>query len=175
MKDVFTYVREEVLRLGDKSIGVEHLFLGILRDGGGTAITALNDLGIETTSLKDIIEGSVPQNEIQKTTYADISFRKQTERVLKKSILERKNLEDEKIKTIHVLLAILLDKNNIVTSTLEHMQIDYDILLETYMKLSDDNKISSKLDSPTEDDTGDDDHLFGKSTSSKPGTLLLTT
>ena len=35
MKDVFTYVREEVLRLGDNKIGVEHLFLGILREGDG--------------------------------------------------------------------------------------------------------------------------------------------
>ena len=34
MKDVFTYVREEVIRLGDENIGVEHLFLGILREGG---------------------------------------------------------------------------------------------------------------------------------------------
>ena len=30
------HVREEVLRLGDESsIGVEHLFLGILREGEG--------------------------------------------------------------------------------------------------------------------------------------------
>ena len=41
MKDVFTYVREEVLRLGNERIGVEHLFLGILRDGGGSAIKVL--------------------------------------------------------------------------------------------------------------------------------------
>ena len=148
MKDVFTYVREEVLRLGDKSIGIEHLFLGILRDGGGTAITALNHLGIEINNLKDIIENSIPQKDIQKKTSEEenISFQKQTERVLKKSILERKNLQDGKIKTIHVLLAILLDKNNIVTSTLEHMKVTYDILLETYVNLSDNIDISSKLD-----------------------------
>ncbi|MEE2931723.1 MAG: ATP-dependent Clp protease ATP-binding subunit [Bacteroidota bacterium] len=176
MKDVFTYVREEVLRLGDKSIGIEHLFLGILRDGAGTAIEVLNDLGIETTSLREIIENSIPKIDEKKEIYKEenISFKKQTERVLKKSILERKNLEDEKIKTIHVLLAILLDKNNIITSTLEHMQINYDVLLETYVKLSENNKISSKLDSPTEDDINDDDHLFGSSTSSSKQTRSKT-
>ena len=45
MKDVFTYVREEVIRLGDENIGVEHLFLGILREGGGIAVNILKDLG----------------------------------------------------------------------------------------------------------------------------------
>ena len=47
MKDVFTYVREEVIRLGGSSIGVEHLFLGILRDGGGSAIKVLQNLGVK--------------------------------------------------------------------------------------------------------------------------------
>ena len=52
MKDVFTYVREEVLRLGDDSIGAEHLFLGILREGDGTAIRVLKGLGIDQKDLR---------------------------------------------------------------------------------------------------------------------------
>jgi len=44
MKEVFNYVREEAIRLGDESIGVEHLFLGILREGGGAAINTLKGL-----------------------------------------------------------------------------------------------------------------------------------
>ena len=56
MKDVFTYVREEVLRLGNKNIGIEHLFLGILRDGGGSAIKVLKNLGVNMGDLRRIIE-----------------------------------------------------------------------------------------------------------------------
>ena len=51
MKEVFNYVREEVIRLGDKSIGVEHLFLGILREGEGTAVRVLKGLGIDPKDL----------------------------------------------------------------------------------------------------------------------------
>ena len=43
MKEVFTFVREEVVRLGDKTIRIEHLFLGIIRDGGGSAIQVLKN------------------------------------------------------------------------------------------------------------------------------------
>ena len=67
-------------------------------------------------------------------------------------------MEEEEIKTIHVLLAILLDKNNIVSSALRHMKIDYDSVLEEYLNISD---IKSKLDDSIEND----DDIFGPSES----------
>ena len=63
MKDVFTYVREEVLRLGDESIGVEHLFLGILREGEGTAIRVLKNLGIDPKDLRVITENKITKRD----------------------------------------------------------------------------------------------------------------
>ena len=56
MKEVFTFVREEVVRLGGKTIRIEHLFLGIIRDGGGSAIEVLKNLEIDPEELKIIIE-----------------------------------------------------------------------------------------------------------------------
>ena len=38
VKDVLTYSREEAMRLGNDYIGIEHLMLGIIRDGEGVAI-----------------------------------------------------------------------------------------------------------------------------------------
>ena len=61
MKEVFNYVREEVLRLGDKSVGIEHLFLGILREGEGTAIRVLKELSIDPKDLRVIIESNIPR------------------------------------------------------------------------------------------------------------------
>ena len=162
MKDVFTYVREEVIRLGGSSIGVEHLFLGILRDGGGSAIKVLQNLGVKMESLKKIIESSIAENQESNINSEpeSISFKKQAERILKKSILERKNLEEETIKTIHVLLAILLDENNIVTITLNRMQIDYETVSEEYL-ISSEN-ISARLEDSS-DAGGSDDDIFGPS------------
>lgn len=38
VKDVITFSREEALRLGHEYIGVEHLLLGIIREGEGVAV-----------------------------------------------------------------------------------------------------------------------------------------
>ena len=46
VKDVISFSREEALRLGHEYIGTEHLLLGIIREGEGTAIKILVDLGV---------------------------------------------------------------------------------------------------------------------------------
>ena len=38
VKEVISYSREEALRLGHDYIGVEHLLLGIIREGEGIAM-----------------------------------------------------------------------------------------------------------------------------------------
>ena len=168
MKDVFTFVREEVIRLRHSSIRVEHLFLGILRDGGGSAIMVLKNLDVDPQDLKTIIENTIKTSVVdQNVNSNEISFSKQAERVLKKSILERKNLVEDEIKTIHVLLSILLDDNNIVTSTLKHLHLDYDIILEEYQSLN--INISSEDKTPYSEEDLNDDDIFGPS-SSEPQT-----
>jgi len=167
MKEVFTFVREEVIRLGHNSIRVEHLFLGILRDGGGSAIEVLKNLDVDPIDLKTIIENTIKidldNNTLNKN---EISFSKQAERILKKSILERKNLIEDEIKTIHVLLSILLDDNNIITTTLKHLHIDYEIILEEYQSLNI-NIISEDSDAYSEDNVNEDDSIFGPSSTPK--------
>ena len=44
VKDVISYSREEALRLGHDYMGVEHLLLGIIREGEGMAIKILKNL-----------------------------------------------------------------------------------------------------------------------------------
>ncbi len=169
MKDVFTYVREEVLRLGDESIGIEHLFLGVIREGGGSAIKIIKELGIDPQKLRTMIESKISKQDIRKEIEKDnIRFRKQTERILKKSIMEQKNLNDNEIKTIHVLLAILLDPNNIVTRSFEEIHINYEIILEKYEMQFEDNislSLEDEIDGDQEKDDNDD--VFGSHQSEK--------
>ena len=165
MKEVFTYVKEEALRLGQDTIGTEHLLLGIIREGDGTAITVLKSLGLNIIDLRKVIENTISSTKKLRTKIVNeekIQFKRQTERALKKSILERKKLKSEEIKTIHVLLSILLDKNNVVSTTLKHFQITYNVVLDEYLELYDD--VLAELDSPLEDD----DDIFEQKEEKRP-------
>ncbi|MBC8266133.1 MAG: ATP-dependent Clp protease ATP-binding subunit [Flavobacteriales bacterium] len=153
MREVLSYVREEVLRLGHDTIGTEHLLLGIIRDGDGTAITVLKSLGLNVKDLRKVIEKTIKPTKKQRNEIADeekIQVKKQTKRAFTKSILEMKKLKESEIKTIHVLLSILLDENNIVSTTLKNFQITYDVVLDEYLELYD--EVLAELDSPLDDD-----------------------
>lgn len=62
VKDVLTYSREESLRLGNDYIGVEHLLLGIIREGEGMAIQIMNLLNVDTNEVRKTIEGTIGTN-----------------------------------------------------------------------------------------------------------------
>ena len=166
MKEVFNFVREEVIRLGNENVGVEHLFLGILREGNGTAIKTIEAIGVDCIMLRKSIENKIPINDkllnIQKDT---IRFKRETERVLKKALMEQKTLNDNEIKTIHVLLAILLDPNNIVTQSFDELHINYEMIINEYESQVSEN-FSSSLDESNEN-IDDEDDIFGPSKSEK--------
>ena len=58
VKDVITYSREEALRLGHDYIGIEHLLLGIIREGDGLAVKILKSLKVNLVDLRKTIEQS---------------------------------------------------------------------------------------------------------------------
>ena len=48
VKEVINHSREEALRLGHDYIGLEHLMLGMIRDGDGLGIKLLKNLHVNT-------------------------------------------------------------------------------------------------------------------------------
>lgn len=127
IKEVLSYSREEAVRLGNSSIGTEHLFLGILRDGEGMAINILLELGINLSEAKEQIEGKIRGME-QSSALVDpdsLPLFKSAERVLKLVTLVARELKTETINTAHLLLAILKDENSLVTQMLDEKNIDY--------------------------------------------------
>ena len=51
VKDVISFSREEALRLGNDFIGVEHLLLGLIREGDGKAIVVLQEFHLDLNLL----------------------------------------------------------------------------------------------------------------------------
>lgn len=136
VKDVITFSREEALRLGHDYIGIEHLMLGMIRDGEGIGIKLLKNLGINIQELRKQIEQGVATSVRKINNLANIPLVKQAEKTLKLTYLEAKLFKAPQIGTEHLLLCILKDNDNIVTKTLNKNGVDYDAAkteLENYM------------------------------------------
>ena len=48
VKIIINLAREEAARLKQDYVGTEHLLLGIVKEGGGSAVQVLANLGIDT-------------------------------------------------------------------------------------------------------------------------------
>ena len=108
VKDVISFSREEALRLGNDFIGVEHLLLGLIREGEGKAIVVLKEFHLDLRLIRKEVEQTlVKENVSSSINLTNIPLVKQAERVLKLTYLEAKLYKSPMIGTEHLLLSIL--------------------------------------------------------------------
>jgi ATP-dependent Clp protease ATP-binding subunit ClpC len=164
VKDVISYSKEEALRLGHDFIGTEHLLLGILRDGNGTAISILNNLAVNFPHLRKKVEILSPANPnaIQNIEKKNLLLTRQAERALKTTFLEAKLFNSSEISTAHLLLCILRNENDPTTKLLHKIKIDYETVKEQYtaMMTNEEDYIENTPKAESfNDDSGQDDSL----------------
>ena len=165
VKDVITYSKEEALRLGHDFIGTEHLLLGMLRDGGGKAISILNSLEVDLNHLRkkvEILSPPNPINDFNKNHKKNLHLTRQAERALKTTFLEAKLFQGKSINTAHLLLCILRNENDPTTKLLIKLQVDYETVKEQFKYLlteSDDQFQSSPSSEAYSDEPKDDDSI----------------
>ena len=178
VKDVITFSREEALRLGHDYIGVEHLMLGLIREGEGKAIRILKTLGLDTKELRKSMERNLNVGTGKAVNMGDIPLVRQAEKVLKITYLEAKLFKSNIIGTEHLLLSILKDEDNLATKSLQKNNIFYETVKEELEKMHKENNFprSEMSNNPSDDDdetAGDSFSQSQRKTDSKSKTPVL--
>ncbi|MGB0457234.1 MAG: ATP-dependent Clp protease ATP-binding subunit [Chitinophagales bacterium] len=128
VRNVISYSREEALRLNHNYIGIEHLLLGLIREGEGLAIKVLHSLDVDPVVIRRAVERAVADNSSPlKSPDEKLTINKQAEKVLKITVLEAKQLRNEWVSTEHLFLAILKNPDNVATQILEKHDVNYEI------------------------------------------------
>ncbi|MFT3885585.1 MAG: ATP-dependent Clp protease ATP-binding subunit [Flavobacteriales bacterium] len=127
VRDVIGFSREEALRLGHNYIGIEHILLGLIREGEGNAVKILQRLEVDLDELRKVMEGSMePASAMRPPDKDKITLVKQAEKMLKITFLEAKLFKSPHIDTEHLLLSMLKDEDNLATRTLHKFHVDYE-------------------------------------------------
>ncbi len=171
VKEVISYSREEALRLNHDYIGIEHLLLGLIREGEGLAIKTLRNLDVDPIMLRKTIEDSI-KDKVAKGNFNpnNLPLTKQAEKVLKITVLEAKVMKSDVIGTEHLLLSILKNKDNLATQLLTQYDVDYEVFKSELDVAANDIKADLPND-PPEDEPFEDDKSKSYSTqqAKKPG------
>ena len=167
IKDIIAYSREEAIRLGNDYIGLEHLFLGILRDGEGIATDILDNLGINLSEFKVELEKKVRVDR-EINPKADIQMLKTAEKALKIIYLEARSFQSTVANSGHLLLSILKDSDSLIANMLNDFGINYYIVKS---QLQDYKQPEAKSDFPEQDDD-DPDESFSRNPGSSPKKVM---
>jgi ATP-dependent Clp protease ATP-binding subunit ClpC len=166
VKDVIKFSREEALRLGHDYIGVEHLVLGMIREGEGLGVKILKNLGVNMAELRKKIESSIAVKTEKISNDGDLPIIKQAEKILKITFLEAKALKSDIIGTEHLLLSILKNGENIASKAIENFDIDYNMVKDVINGLYEEPR--ADFPGNTADDDEDNSAKYGGSAPKKP-------
>lgn len=127
LSEILAFSREEAARLASRSVGPEHLLLGILRSKDGPVIDLFSRLNLDMQSVKTELETRVRQDELTESIHAtDLTLNEQANNVLKLAVLEARIQRAATIEEQHLLLAILHDMaNNGAKQVLEQFHMTY--------------------------------------------------
>lgn len=130
---ILIYAREEAERLQNTQVMGEHLLLGILRLGEGTAYDVLKKAGWIPEEAKEQLDEALrgPDSDMLQP----VTRSAQVERILRIAEGEARDCKDEAVGSIHLLLAILREHINRAAVYLESAwNIDYDRIASLYPK-----------------------------------------
>ncbi|MDB9806030.1 ATP-dependent Clp protease ATP-binding subunit [Crocinitomicaceae bacterium] len=154
VKDVISFSREEALRLGNDYIGVEHLLLGMIREGDGKAIRILLEFNLDLNQIRTEVEGTLTKSaSIKNANLTNIPLVKQAEKVLKITYLEAKLFKSPMIGTEHLLLSILKEPDSVACRILNKYGVIHENAKDELEAILNDI-IESKADFPGSEDEG---------------------
>lgn len=126
VKEIISYSREEALRLGNDFISIEHLLLGLIRDGDNTAVRTIEAMGVDVQDLRKEIEIAVKdQTSKNISNINSLPLTKQAENVIRLTMLEAKQQKSPAAESEHLMLSILKNKENIVSQILAQSGVNY--------------------------------------------------
>lgn len=130
VSDIVVYGKEEANRLQNDHIEPEHLLLGILRDGECKAAEILKSFYLDLKGIKNELETQLREKSILENYSQDILFSEEASKILTLSKLEARLMNDEKVDTPHILLAIMRDNQNNAYKILEKNDVTYEKIID---------------------------------------------
>ena len=177
VSEILAYSREEAARLASRSVGPEHLLLGMLRMKDGPVIDVFNRLNLNLPSIKTELENRVREDEIRQPIYTnELVLNEKASNILKLAVLEARIQRTTKVDEQHLLLAILHDAaNNSAKQILELNNMNYEDAM-AMLFAPQNTEIRNGIGLPDEDEEEyEEAGTSGKSNSSGKSATTATT
>ena len=179
VSEILAFSREEAARLASRSVGPEHLLLGILRSNDGPVVDLFQRLNLNLQSVKTELEMRVREDELGMPIHTtDLVLNEKASNILKLAVLEARIQRSNKVDEQHLLLAILHDlANNGAKQVLELNNMNYeDAMAMLYAPKNNGSRDGIGLPDEDEEEFEETSNASGNAGSSRTsGTTTTTT
>jgi len=121
-KRVLALAQDEAIRFNHNYIGVEHLLLGLVREGEGVAARVLNSLGVELSRARTSVEFIIGRGDAT-ISPSEITLSPRTKKVIELAVDEARKLGHSHVGTEHLLLGIVRESQGVAYGVLESLGI----------------------------------------------------
>lgn len=159
VSQILAFSREEAARLASRSVGPEHLLLGILRDKTGPVHELFIKSDINFQSVKNELEQKVREDDFTQPIHThELVLNEKASNILKLAVLEARIQARQMVDEQHLLLAILHDHvNNGAKEVLEFNNMNYEDASAYFQQKAGYTK--DGIDMPEKDEEEDDGML----------------
>lgn len=135
VSEILAFSREEAYRLASRSVGPEHIVLGILREKNSLLSNLFQRMNIDEKNVKSELESKVKKDEVVESIMtSELVLNEQASNILKLAVLEARIQHTQLVDVQHLILAILHDQiNNGAKKILEYNNMNYEDTL-SYLK-----------------------------------------
>ena len=121
-KRVLALAQDEAIRFNHNYIGVEHLLLGLIREGEGVAARVLDSLGVDLRKARTSVEFIIGRGG-GTTSPSEITLSPRTKKVIELAIDEARKLGHSHVGTEHLLLGIVREGEGVASGVLESLGV----------------------------------------------------
>jgi len=121
-KRVLALAQDEAIRFNHNYIGVEHLLLGLVREGEGVAARVLDSLGIDLSRARSSVEVMIGRGK-ETTSPSEITLSPRTKKVIELAVDESRKLGHSHVGTEHLLLGIVREGESVGAGLLQSMGV----------------------------------------------------
>jgi ATP-dependent Clp protease ATP-binding subunit ClpC len=176
VSEILAFSREEATRLASRSVGPEHLLLGILRERNDSINDLFTRLNLNVKSIKEELEQRVREEDANEPiNTSELVLNEKASNILKLAVLEARTQHTQMVDVQHLLLAILHDQvNNGAKEVLEFNNMTYEDALTFLQKKTSQTQDGLGLPDEDEDEFEDQDRLGNNGNDSRRSTTTQT-
>jgi ATP-dependent Clp protease ATP-binding subunit ClpC len=135
VRKVLALAREEAAELHTQYVGTEHILLGLIREGNGTAYTVLTNFGVNGQELRSRLLEIITPSLTPAFRGPDLPYTSRAKKTLELAMTEAREFNHSYVGTEHLLLGLLREAQGIAAQVLTEAGVTLDPAREETLRV----------------------------------------